>query len=41
VITDASYGTLVHDGMSTAPARLQWRWRLDQPLAGGDGRPTC
>lgn len=39
VITDASYGTLVHDGMSTAPGRLQWRWRLDQPLAGGRRAP--
>jgi hypothetical protein len=35
VITAASYGTLVHDTRGTAPARLQWRWRLDQPLSGG------
>lgn len=39
VITDASYGTLMHDGLSTAPGRLQWRWRLDQPLAGGRRAP--
>lgn len=39
VITDASYGTLVHDGLSTPPRRLQWRWRLDQPLAGGRRAP--
>lgn len=35
VITSSSYGTLVHDARGPAPARLQWRWRLDQPLAGG------
>jgi len=39
VITDGSYGTLVHDGLSMAPGRLQWRWRLDQPLAGGRRPP--
>lgn len=39
VVTDASYGTLVHDGLSVPPARLQWRWRLDQPLAGGRRAP--
>lgn len=39
VITDASYGTLVHDGLSMSPGRLQWRWRLDQPLAGGRRAP--
>ncbi|HMN94685.1 MAG TPA: DUF3047 domain-containing protein [Hydrogenophaga sp.] len=39
VITDASYGTLVHDGLSTPPRRLQWRWRLDQPLGGGRRAP--
>jgi len=39
VITDASYGTLVHDGLSVPPTRLQWRWRLDQPLAGGRRAP--
>jgi hypothetical protein len=39
VITAASYGTLVHDLNDTPPARLQWRWRLDQPLAGGRASP--
>ncbi len=39
VITDASYGTLVHDLKDAAPARLQWRWRLDQPLSGGKAVP--
>lgn len=35
VITASSYGTLVHEGSGHAPARLQWRWRLDAPLSGG------
>jgi hypothetical protein len=35
VVTASSYGTLVHDARGKAPARLQWRWRLDQPLSGG------
>jgi len=35
VLTASSYGTLVHDARGPAPARLQWRWRLDQPLSGG------
>jgi len=39
VITDASYGTLVHDGLAQRPGRLQWRWRLDQPLVGGRRGP--
>lgn len=39
VITSSSYGTLVHDWTGTAPARLQWRWRLDTPLSGGTGAP--
>lgn len=38
VVTDASYGTLVHD-LKRTPARLQWRWRLDQPLSGGKSMP--
>jgi hypothetical protein len=35
VSTASSYGTLVHDVNGAQPARLQWRWRLDQPLTGG------
>jgi hypothetical protein len=35
VLTASSYGTLVHDTRGPALARLQWRWRLDQPLSGG------
>ncbi|MGE0348057.1 DUF3047 domain-containing protein [Hydrogenophaga sp.] len=35
VITRSSYGTLVHEVAGTAAARLQWRWRLDEPLTGG------
>ncbi len=36
VATASSYGTLVHDARGPAAARLQWRWRLDQPLSGGN-----
>lgn len=39
VATASSYGTLVHDWAGTAPARLQWRWRLDTPLSGGQSAP--
>jgi hypothetical protein len=39
VVTAASYGTLVHDLKDAPPARLQWRWRLDQPLSGGKAAP--
>lgn len=39
VVTASSYGTLVHDITDTAPGRLQWRWRLDQPLTGGQAAP--
>lgn len=41
VSTWGSYGTLVHDVPSTPPAlaKLQWRWRLDQPLSGGKAAP--
>lgn len=39
VSTASSYGTLVHDPKDTPPARLQWRWRLDQPLTGGKAAP--
>jgi Protein of unknown function (DUF3047) len=39
VVTASSYGTLVHDLKDALPARLQWRWRLDQPLSGGQAAP--
>ncbi|WP_439112755.1 DUF3047 domain-containing protein [Hydrogenophaga sp.] len=39
VSTASSYGTLVHDTPGAAPGRLQWRWRLDQPLSGGKASP--
>lgn len=35
VSTRASYGTWVHDLPRVHAGRLQWRWRLDQPLTGG------
>ena len=37
VSTRASYGTWVHELPQVSPGRLQWRWRLDQPLSGGHG----
>ena len=37
VSTRASYGTWVHDLPKVNPGRLQWHWRLDQPLTGGKG----
>lgn len=39
VLTDASYGTLVHNWRGAVPARLTWSWRLDQPLVGGQRPP--
>jgi hypothetical protein len=39
VSTQASYGTLVHDLPRTPAGRLQWRWRLDQALTGGQRAP--
>jgi hypothetical protein len=39
VSTQASYGTLVHDLSHPSTGRLQWRWRLDQPLTGGQVQP--
>lgn len=39
VVTTASYGSLVHDLKDAPPTRLQWRWRLDQPLTGGKAAP--
>lgn len=35
VSTQASYGTWVHPWSGPAPGKLQWRWRLDEPLSGG------
>ena len=37
VSTRASYGTWVHGLNKASPGRLQWHWRLDQPLTGGKG----
>jgi hypothetical protein len=37
VSTRASYGTWVHDLPKAEPDRLQWRWRLDEPLSDGKG----
>ena len=37
VSTRASYGTWVHDLPKVDPGRLQWRWRLDEPLSDGKG----
>ena len=39
ISTQASYGTLVHDLPRMPAGRLQWRWRLDQPLSGGKNTP--
>jgi hypothetical protein len=39
VSTDHSYGTLVHAWQGPIPGQLAWRWRLDQPLSGGQ-RPA-
>jgi len=39
VVTASSYGTLVQDWNGPAPARLQWRWRLDTPLSDGKTAP--
>lgn len=39
VTTAGSYGVLVHDWQAPAPSPLQWRWRLDAPLAGGRASP--
>lgn len=36
VQSERSYGTLVHGWRGPAPAALQWRWRLDQPVHGAD-----
>ncbi|MGV0959066.1 MAG: DUF3047 domain-containing protein [Limnohabitans sp.] len=40
VSTQASYGTLVHELPRMPAGRLQWRWRLDQPLSGGINTPN-
>jgi len=39
VSTASSYGTLVHHLKDARAARLQWRWRLDEPLSGGKAPP--
>lgn len=39
VLTASSYGTLVHPTPNAPAGRLQWRWRLDQPLSGGQAAP--
>jgi len=39
VSTRASYGSWVHDLPGVAAGSLQWRWRLDQPLTGGNIPP--
>ncbi len=38
VRTASSYGTLVHNWNGPA-GTLTWRWRLDEPLAGGSAEP--
>lgn len=38
VSTDKSYGLLAHAWRGPAPAQLEWRWRVDQPLAQTDIR---
>lgn len=40
VSTESSYGTLVHNTPGAPPAQLQWRWRVDQPLTGGQTPPN-
>lgn len=39
VLTASSYGTWVNAWQGRAPGRLQWHWRLDQPLSGGKAVP--
>lgn len=40
VATQSSYGTLVHPlAVPADGARMSWRWRLDEPLSGGE-RPA-
>lgn len=39
VIADRSYGTLALSLPPTPPAPLQWRWRLERPLALGADAP--
>lgn len=36
VQSERSYGTLVHGWRGPAPAALQWRWRVDQPVRGAN-----
>ena len=37
--TNASYGTWVHDLPEAPAGKLRWRWRLDEPLNGGNTAP--
>lgn len=39
VSTQASYGSWVHDTPKVKAGVLQWRWRLDQALSGGQREP--
>ena len=39
VSTQASYGSWVHDTTKVYAGVLQWRWRLDQALSGGQREP--
>lgn len=39
VSTQASYGSWVHDTPKVNAGVLQWRWRLDQALSGGQREP--
>ena len=39
VSTARSYGTLVHTWQGPHPDTLEWTWRLDQPLSGGQAPP--
>lgn len=39
VSTARSYGTLVHHWTGPHADTLEWTWRLDQPLAGGQAPP--
>jgi hypothetical protein len=37
--TKASYGTWVHELPKIAAGTMRWRWRLDEPLKGGNSAP--
>jgi hypothetical protein len=36
ISTDKSYGVLTHAWQGAAPAQLEWRWRVQIPLANAD-----